>query len=408
MKFKRIDNIRTLKTALLILFAVILYYAFSEAVLTFFSDRQIGNDFEYFAAKTFSPKEWEVAEKFRDDLVSIGQRGVLKKGSIVYNYLPASSRTVNFNSTGFRGPEIKEKEEGEIRVAIFGCSRIWGNFQADNSTIPAIVQKELNEKFVHRKISVINMGVEGYDLQRAVETAKLYHKEIQFDVAVFYFGYTDMTFAYLNGIKNWEPFDKDVPMDKEVFDQLVGLSGEKNIFERSSIYKMVMQSVRGEFLNSAAEQGRESDSYFKDIPDVQIKTAERFPAFFVDLMLRASEYLSSRNIETFFVLTPTASTKEPLSELEMKVVANYERLFPGYNKYIVKCVEGVLKHSENFRNSLNLIDHTDIFDGDPVTIFYDGMHMIPSGSKKSAHEISSFLMDFLIKKYPDLEKRALK
>jgi hypothetical protein len=408
MKIKRIDSIRNIRSAGVLIAAIATYYLFAETALSLCSGSRIGNDFEYFAAKTFSPIEWKTAENFMNDLLSIGQRGVLKKGTIVYNYKPASTKTVNFNSTGFRGEEITKKQKDEVRIAIFGCSRIWGNFEPDNETIPAIVGRELNEKFSHRKISVINMGIEGYDIQRASEAAKMYHEEVQFDIAVFYFGYIDMTFAYLNGIRNWEPFEEDTAMDEKTFKQLTGMSGDENIIERTGIYKTVKQSVRGEILDKTAQDSVERESIFRDIPEIQNKTAEMFPAFFTDRMLKTSEYFRKINIPVFFVLPPTAQTKEPLSELEKKIAANYELLFPGYNRYIMKCTDGVVKQLRDAADGLNFIDHSDIFEGEPDTVFYDGMHMTPSGSRKSAREIAGFLSGFLEKNLPEMEKNNLK
>ena len=81
MKIKRIDSIRSIRSAGVLIAAIATYYLFAETALSLCSGSRIGNDFEYFAAKTFSPIEWKTAENFMNDLLSIGQRGVLKKGT---------------------------------------------------------------------------------------------------------------------------------------------------------------------------------------------------------------------------------------------------------------------------------------------------------------------------------------
>ncbi|HQJ61202.1 MAG TPA: hypothetical protein PKV35_09410, partial [bacterium] len=184
MKIKRVDRIVSFKGFLIFMAIFVIYLLLSETALHVFDTRDVLNDFEYYASKTFAEEQWSDAEKFRRDIISIGQRGVLIRDSIVYIYKPAESETVNFNSLGFRGKEVEPRIEGEIRIAVFGASRIWGNYLPDDKTIPALIEKNMSGSFPNRKITVFNLGIEGSDLQRSIETAKMFQKVLDLDIAV--------------------------------------------------------------------------------------------------------------------------------------------------------------------------------------------------------------------------------
>jgi len=69
------------------------------------------------------------------------------------------------NSLGFRGPEIAwAKPEGTFRVLVLGDSIIMGSGLSEQDTLPALLQKELADRFPGRRFEVMNAGVSGYGL----------------------------------------------------------------------------------------------------------------------------------------------------------------------------------------------------------------------------------------------------
>jgi hypothetical protein len=391
MKIKRVDRIVSFKGFLIFMAIFVIYLLLSETALHVFDTRDVLNDFEYYASKTFAEEQWSDAEKFRRDIISIGQRGVLIRDSIVYIYKPAESETVNFNSLGFRGKEVEPRIEGEIRIAVFGASRIWGNYLPDDKTIPALIEKNMSGSFPNRKITVFNLGIEGSDLQRSIETAKMFQKVLDLDIAVFYYGFSDMNYAYLHGNIDWIPFNSDSPMDEETFKRLVGIMFPKGWLQNRKIYNLIIHSAKGELAGTLLGESRE----YVDIPDLQKKTAEEFHNIFFNRIENAAQHLKDKGVETILILPPVPQTKEPLSDLEKEMTLYYEAILPGYDRYIKKCTVNVQKIMNEKKKSFLFVDQSDIFDGDHETVFFDGMHLTPDASTATAAEISEILVRFL-------------
>jgi len=409
MMKKRIDKISSLKGFIAVSAVFAGYILFSEAALNIFGTRNVMNDFEYYASKTFTEEEWDDAEKFRRDIISIGQRGVLIKDSIVYRYKSAKSETVNFNSLGFRGKEIHPRVEGEIRIAMFGTSRTWGNYLPDDKTIPAVIEKILSEKLPGIPITVFNMGVEGSDLQRGVETAKMFHEQLDIDIAVFKFGLSDMNYAYLHGNIEWQPFLSDSPMNDETFDRVVRLMFPKGWLKSRKIYNLIIHSAKGELAGIIYKTHADAEKKYKDIPEFQAKTAQGFHDLFFNRIERTAKYFKEKEISTILFFPHVPQTKEPLSDLEKEMTYYYELIVPGYNKFIKLCTENVLKTMDQRKEkSFEFVDHSNIFDKDSTTVFFDGMHITPGGSNKIAAGISEILLSFIQKNGLDKEKKPNK
>src|SRR6185503_2752348 len=76
-------------------------------------------------------------------------------------------QTVTHNSQGNRGPEAAfAKPSGVRRVVVIGDSQAWGYGVGDDETIPAQLQRLLNEAGGAR-YEVLNLGVGGYGTDQA-------------------------------------------------------------------------------------------------------------------------------------------------------------------------------------------------------------------------------------------------
>ena len=66
--------------------------------------------------------------------------------------------TINVNSDGFRGNELKTNPD--YRIFVIGGSTTFGvGATSDSTTIPFFLQEQLNKKFPNRNIEVINAGI---------------------------------------------------------------------------------------------------------------------------------------------------------------------------------------------------------------------------------------------------------
>lgn len=395
-KKKRIDLL-TPHTVFYVMGMLLLYFIFAEIVLRVSGTKNVLNELEYYASMVFTRKEWREAENFRNDLLNIGIRGRMIKGTIIYNYRPAGSETVNFNSLGFRGKEIGKKGDDEYRIAIVGASRIWGSFLPDNKTIPVMVEKKLREQIPEKNITVVNLGVEGSDLQRGIATAKYFMDKIEPDLIVFYGGFTDMSYAYIFGNVEWLPFTSDSDMDEETFQNLIRSIYPDKWWQRSRVINLAITSAKAELGLTIAKNIQFDDIFSIAIPEQQSKTAKEFPSVFFNRVNNAHEYFQNKGVEQIFILPSTVQLKQRISELEEKIISNYELIFPGYNAFIKKCYEGVLDYFSSTDISFTFIDHNYIFDEEVETIYFDGMHVSPRGSKIIGESISEIIFDFLTK-----------
>jgi lysophospholipase L1-like esterase len=393
---KRID-IFSIRNLLISFITLILYFSIAEISLRSFDVKNPLNDLEYYASMVFTREEWKEAEKFRDDLLEIGIRGRMIKGTIIYNYKPANSETANFNSFGFRGKEINKKRKSEYRVGIVGASRIWGSFLPDSKTIPYIIENDLKTKFSGMDITIINLGVEGSDLQRGIATAKYFHKDLELDLIVFYGGFTDIGYAYIFGNVDWIPFDRDSDMDEETFRNLIRTIFPNSWWQKSRVVNMILTSAKAELGLTIAKDIVFDDVFGLEIPPAKQQAAKEFPEVFFKRMVDSYEYFKDAGIEQIYILPSSVQVKNPLSEFEKKVIANYEPFFPGYNAFIKECYEGVHEHFGNKELPFTFIDHSDLFDGETETVYFDGMHVSPKGSRKIAESITEILYDFLLK-----------
>ena len=113
-KFKRIDEIRSVKALLCALISIFLLFASAEFILqnfTTFGDTL--NNLEYYASLAFSDEDLKVAIKAREDLASIGEKVIAVPGTKIYRYKKVRTESFNFNSFGFRGEEPEKKAENE-------------------------------------------------------------------------------------------------------------------------------------------------------------------------------------------------------------------------------------------------------------------------------------------------------
>ena len=387
---KRIDKINFAGKLLLHIFCIAAYFVFSEFVLNFTIFKGANNDFDYYSNLVLSKKESENAEKFRRDIVSLGEeRQTSIPGTIIFKYKPAVRESFTINSDGFRNQEFSEKGADEFRIAVFGDSKIFGFAVQDEGTIPSIIEKNLRTHF-HKNITVLNMGVEGHDLQREFATAQFYLEKIKPDMVVFYSWIIDLQAAFDTGNIEWEPFKGD----EKLIPGIELKDEDKTVYDKVRL----LNTLRQTYLSDAEKLVRRmsgSDIPALPVPPQKITYAEHFPEVYLGRMKDAAVFFDKKGIVALFFLQPLIQLKNPLSDNEKLHLYRNEMYSPGINLFALRCIEGVKKAMEKGGYGKNIIDHTDIFQGMLDTVFYDGIHYTPKALKIEADKMSEDIIKIL-------------
>lgn len=386
---KRIDKINSLGKFAVHVFCIAAYFVFSELVLNFTVFRGVKSDFDYYENLVFSKEESESAEKFKRDLISLGDRVEGIPGTIIFKYKPAERESFTLNSDGFRNKEFTKKEKDEFRIAFFGDSKIFGFAVQNDRTIPAMVEKNLREHF-HKNITVLNMGVEALDMQRELATARFYLEKIEPDMLIFYSLVIDINSAFSAGNTDWEPFkggEKFIPEielkeeDKTIFDKVRLLNTLKQTF--TSDAEKILRQFSGAEIPSLPMSPQ------------QTAFAGEFPEAYLGRIRAATDFFDKKGIVSLFFLQPLIQIKRPLSENEKLNLYRNEMYSPGINLFAVRCTEGVKNALKTGDYDKNIIDHSNLFQNYPDTVFYDGIHYTPKALKLEADKMSEDIIKIL-------------
>ena len=385
MRIRRIDKINSPGLFCAVFLFLSLYYLISEAALESSVFSNATNESDYYASIVFSEKDWETALKFRKDLLSLGERREIVPGTLFYKYKPAKTESFNLNSFGYRGDEIKPKEKDEFRIIIFGDSRIFGILLADENTIPVAVERNLRKVFPDKKIKVLNFGVEGLTLQRTADAAKHYYKELKPDIILLYSGANDINEAYMTGWKEWEPFAENA--------QLPPAFGEKPDEQLTAKIKL-LNTIKVTLINDFAEFDKmfnEKDFVSVPIPPDKLAVMDPFIKGFTEKIEEFCNYFNERGVYAAYVLPPVAQVNKPLTEIERHLLFRHESFSPGLNLFTKQCEEKIREILSKKRN-FKVIDQSRVFEGIKETVYYDGVHYTPDGSRLHAEKLSEELV----------------
>ncbi|MBO4698663.1 hypothetical protein J5690_03515 [bacterium] len=388
MRIRRIDKINSFRVFFAVSLFLALYYFVSEAALESSVFSNASNESDYYASVVFSEKDWDFAQKFRKDLISLGERRDIVPGTLFYKYKPVKTETLTINSFGYRGNEIKPKEKDEFRIVIFGDSRIFGVLLAEENTIPAAVEKNLKAAFPGKNIKVLNFGVEGLTLQRIEDAARHYYKELEPDIILLYSGANEINEAYTFGWKEWEPFDEE--------SHLPPAFGERPEEQLSSKIKL-LNTIKLTLINDFSEFYQEfNKNDFASVPvsPDKIENSNVFVKKFTEEVENVCLYFKERGIYAAYILSPVAQLHKPLSEIERHLLFRHESFSPGLNLFSQRSEEKlseILAEKRNFK----VIDQSRVFEGIKETVYYDGVHFTPEASRLHAKKLSEELIEII-------------
>ena len=114
------------------------------------------------------------------------------------------------NISGYRGSRMPKKQPGEIRVAMFGGSTVYGWGLPSHESIAAFLERRLNASGATR-FSVVNLGAPGqgaygflFDLQDFAY--------LDYDIVCLYEGYNDVGTITQRGINNYLLWRRESPV----------------------------------------------------------------------------------------------------------------------------------------------------------------------------------------------------
>ncbi|MBO4711587.1 SGNH/GDSL hydrolase family protein [bacterium] len=391
-KFKRIDEIRSVKALLCALISIFLLFASAEFILqnfTTFGDTL--NNLEYYASLAFSDEDLKVAIKAREDLASIGEKVIAVPGTKIYRYKKVRTESFNFNSFGFRGEEPEKKAENEYRIGVFGDSRVLGIYLAEENTMPYILQKRLQEEFPDKKITVYNLGVEGNDLQRAIDFAEFDGEKLELDMAVFYSGVNDINYSFINDkyMGEWDNFEAEDAVYQNLIENIAEHQ-QKSFIQKSTLISAIQEAFLSDFVKYSSSFSKE-EVFSPLLPEYE-KRADAFVKTFNERIKKASGDLAEKGIRSVFFFPPVLQLKEPLSASEQNMFYKNEMNVAGFNNYFLRCAKGFSESEDPV-----LFLQTTIFNGYSKTMLYDGIHFTPEASRIAGNNMADRIIPLLKK-----------
>ncbi len=110
-------------------------------------------------------------------------------GDVHYTYL----HRVEVNSLGLRGPELSAKAAGERRILALGDSLIYGQGVADDQTVPAYLEKLLQDRGdAPGSVRVINAGHRAYDTRQELGLLEELGATLEPDTVVLFWFWNDI------------------------------------------------------------------------------------------------------------------------------------------------------------------------------------------------------------------------
>jgi len=115
---------------------------------------------------------------------------LLRPNSII----EGSQAIIEANSLGLRSPELQDKSQGEIRVAIIGASSVMGTYTRNNEDVISYrLEDYLESAYPGVAINVINAGIAGYGLGDQRRMFERVIQPMEPDLVIWYSGFNDIS-----------------------------------------------------------------------------------------------------------------------------------------------------------------------------------------------------------------------
>jgi len=273
------------------------------------------------------------------------------------------SDTVNVNSLGLRGGEIKKKKESCYRIVVIGGSAVFGgSVPGDEMTFCGLLEKDLKIKY-GKNIEVINAGVPAFISMQELILLEDKIIAMEPDMIVIFDGFNDvLTILKREKRPNYPWWFSEI--ERIYYKSITKLFLEKRLQK----YRPTKHILK--WINKMKEKTRETRY---DINTEQIAFYRRN----LDLMCHLA---GSYGIKVVLVFQPVIMYKEFASPAEREMISSLDQ---DYLEALVKmCDLAKVSMREVARdNNVSFIDGTKFFNGSKEYIFIDEVHFNQRGNK---------------------------
>jgi hypothetical protein len=189
-------------------------------------------------------------------------------------------KSAGYNTWGYRGPSLPAKRPGEVRAAMLGGSTAFGYGVTWDQAIPAVLERELNQRAGLPPVTVANLAYnnEGaYSFRYTLED----YLWLDYDLAILYEGYNDVPFnppdANTQVFRHESPIFRltgYLPIFPMVFREKAaalltgGAPSEAYSYDKKTVFRPGL-SARGAagLLNAAASAGQALETQLQGLTD---------------------------------------------------------------------------------------------------------------------------------------------
>jgi lysophospholipase L1-like esterase len=271
---------------------------------------------------------------------------------------------VCYNSLGFIGPEIPNKEKDALRILILGDSITVGTYISAKNRYTALLEEILNKR-INRNIEVINGAVSGYNTWQEVAMLKARGLKVRPDVVIVGICLND--------------FVKTIPVQYlGIFGRLIPVNindGSKAryldfLYQRSSLYRIIYDK-----LSILLRDLKNKDKYNKYLRDYNFSISQEEWILWRSSLKEMHDLCSRNRIKLVFAIFPLHV------QLVQKKMHSYEPLteFMKNNEfYFIDLIETFKMHYQN---------------GESIYLERDIIHPNELGHKVTADALAQYLIE---------------
>ena len=304
------------------------------------------------------------------------------------------SDALNTNSIGLRGKKEYEPETDKYRVIILGGSAVfgYGAISSDENTIPANLEKLLNEKIEGEKFEVINAGQGFYESTSELMFYLTDLLQLKPNLVILLDGFNDVTHSLI--LREEIGYPVIYPHWKS---KLLTLTSKEITIDDIGrpIYKIMRKSKLLNKLILEYFAFMYNKRLYGDVLEKkeEIKYPSNFPAMdkYLDNIQVFSEINSVRQIKTLVLMQPTIFLKEVLSKKEQQYLESNlntspytqkETIFSMYQYANEKLEDLAKKNDFLYYDNIN-----DLLKDEPSEMFSDYAHFTDKGSEIVAQKV---------------------
>jgi len=339
-------------------------------------------------ADTYADPSW--AARYYKEIEEIERKRTLRWRSYVYwRRTPRRGEYININPDGLRktinGAEHEETSP-TMKVFMFGGSTMWGLGAGDDSTIPSIFAKGVNNKGVG--CEVVNFGQYAYvSTQGVIELALQLQKGNIPDAVIFYDGVNDTFSAFQLGVPGLP--HGETYREKEF--GLLDLEGRE--LKTSAAQTAIRQLSTVRFLNGALKNfGLRSDdiqsiplTYEKPISDKGALARAAVETYFNNIRLvqaLSKEY----GFKCLFYWQPVIYLKQHLTKYEGESL-DLDFNYPGMKEFYLDTYALLRRRAADLKGAAAFHDISSIFNDVREPIYVDFNHMGEKGNSLVARRM---------------------